>query len=87
MKPEQDHIDHIRTAFEKMQSREDLLYVLNQSKPLVYGDKAVPFELKQLTWYANPKLAKKRYTEFKIRKKSGYDRSIHAPVKGLKAIQ
>jgi len=84
---EQAHIDQIRTAFEKMQSREDLLHLLNEVKPLIYGEKAVPFELKQLTWYANPKLGGKRYTEFKIKKKSGAQRSIHSPVKGLKAIQ
>lgn len=87
MKLEQAHIDQIRTAFEKMQSREDLLHVLNEAKPMVYGDKAVPFDLKQLTWYANPKLGRKRYAEFKIKKKSGAERSIHAPVKGLKSLQ
>ena len=87
MKLEQEHIDQIRTAFEKMQSKEDLLHLLNEVKPLIYGEKAVPFELKQLTWYANPKLGGKRYTEFKIKKKSGSQRSIHAPVKGLKALQ
>ena len=87
MKLDQAHIDQIRTAFEQMQSREDLLHVLNKAKPLVYGDKAVPFELKQLTWYANPKPGKKRYAEFKIKKKSGAERSIHAPVKGLKSLQ
>jgi RNA-directed DNA polymerase len=87
MKLEQAHIDQIKTAFGKMQSKEDLLNVLNQAKPLVYGDKAVPFELKQLTWYANPKLGKKRYTVFKVKKKSGSERIIHAPVKGLKSLQ
>lgn len=87
MKQEQVHIDQIRAAFNKMQSREDFLHVLNEAKPLVYGDKAVPFELKQLTWYANPKQGKKRYTEFKIKKKSGAERSIHAPKKGLKSLQ
>jgi retron-type reverse transcriptase len=87
MKLEQSHIDQIRIAFQQMQSKEDLLHVLNEVKPLIYGDKAVPFELKQLTWYANPKLGKKRYTEFKIKKKSGAERSIHAPIKGLKSLQ
>ena len=87
MKLEQVHFHQIKTAFEKMQSREDLLHLLNEVKPLIYGEKAVPFELKQLTWYANPKLSGKRYTEFKIKKKSGAQRSIHSPVKGLKAIQ
>lgn len=84
---EQTHIDQIRIAFEKMQSKEDLLNLLNVAKLLVYGDKAVPFELKQLTWYSNPIINKKRYTEFKIKKKSGEERSIHAPVRGLKALQ
>jgi hypothetical protein len=87
MKLEQAHIDQIRISFEKMQSREDLLHVLNEAKPLVYGDKAVPFDLKQLTLYANPKLGRNRYAEFKIKKKSGAERCIHAPVKGLKSLQ
>ena len=87
MKQEQANIDQIRTAFEKMQSREDLLHLMNEVKPHLYGEKAVPFELKQLTWYANPRLSGKRYTEFKIKKKSGAQRSLHSPVKGLKAIQ
>jgi hypothetical protein len=87
MKIEQAHIDQIRTAFEKMQSKEDLLQILNDAKPMIYGDKAVPFQLKQLTWYANPKLGNKRYAEFKIKKKSGAERCIHAPVKGLKSLQ
>jgi retron-type reverse transcriptase len=87
MKHEQAHIDQISIAFEKMQSREDLLHLLNEVKPLVYGEKAVPFRMNQLTLYANPKLGGKRYKEFKIRKKSGAERSIHAPVAGLKALQ
>ncbi len=70
-----------------MLSREDLLNLLNIAKPLVYGEKVVPFELKQLTWYANPKLGGKRYEEFKIKKKCGATRSIHAPVNGLKSLQ
>ena len=87
MKLEQTHIDQIRTAFEKMQSKEDLLQLLNEVKQLIYGEKAVPFDLKQLTWYTNPKLNRKRYTQFKIKKKSGTDRIIHSPVIGLKALQ
>lgn len=87
MPPEQAHIEKIQTAFQRMQSREDLLHLLNDVKPLIYGNKAVPFELKQLTWHANPKLGRKRYNEFKIKKKSGAERCIHAPVKGLKSLQ
>ena len=87
MKLEQTHIDQVRTAFAKMQNKEDLLQLMNEVKPLIYGPKTVPFQLRQLTWYSNPKLAKIRYREFKVKKKSGTERSIHAPVKGLKAIQ
>lgn len=83
----QKHIDQIKTAFSKMQSKEDLLHLLNKAKPFLYGKKVTPFELRQITWYANPKLRKKCYTEFKIKKKSGADRTIHSPNKGLKALQ
>ena len=87
MKIQQENIDQIKNAFGKMQSKEDLLSLLNQAKPLIYGDKTIPFTLKQLTYYVNPKLGNKHYREFKIKKKSGAERNIHAPVRGLKAIQ
>jgi hypothetical protein len=87
MKLEEKHIAEIKAAFERMQSKEDLLHLLNAVKPLIYGDKTVPFKLKQLTWHANPKLGGKRYTSFQVKKKSGSERTIHAPVNGLKAIQ
>jgi hypothetical protein len=87
MKFEQSHIDKIKTAFEKMQTREDFLQLLNEAKSIIYEDNAVPFELRQLTWYANPTLSKNRYKEFNIKKKSGALRTIHAPIKGLKSLQ
>lgn len=87
MKLEQSNIDQIKSAFERMQNREDLLHLLNDVKPLIYGEKTVPFQLKQLTWYSNHKLSKNRYKVFTIRKKSGAERTICAPVSGLKAIQ
>jgi RNA-directed DNA polymerase len=87
MRIDQTQINQIKTCFEKMKSREDLLNILNEAKILVYGDNAVPFDLKQITYYANPKLGKKRYFEFKIKKKSGAERRIHAPLEGLKSIQ
>lgn len=87
MKTDQHTINKIRRDFANMQSKEDLLQLLNEVKPLLFGIEAVPFKLKQLTWYSNPNLGGKRYTEFKIKKKSGEERSISAPVKGLKALQ
>ena len=83
----QEHIDHIKTAFQKMSSIDDLLKLLNYSKKLVYGEEAIPFKLGQITWYSNPKLCKKRYSQFEIKKKSGKKRIIHAPVPGLRSIQ
>lgn len=87
MKLEEKDITAIREKWATMLTKEDLLDLLNYTKQLIYGEKAVPFDLKQLTWYANPKINPKRYTEFIVKKKSGGSRTIHAPVKGLKAIQ
>ncbi len=87
MKPEEKHTAYIREAWSSMLTKEDLLALLNYAKPLAYESKTVPFELKQLTWYSNPKINSKRYSTFSIKKKSGNERIIHAPVEGLKAIQ
>lgn len=87
MKTDQHIIYKIRRDFANMQSREDLLQLLNEAKPHLFGRKAVPFKMKQLTWYSNPNLGGRRYKKFKIKKKSGEERSINAPVKGLKVLQ
>jgi len=70
-----------------MKSKEDFLNLLNYSKKLVYGDKAVPFTMKHIKYHCNPKANPKRYIQFSVKKKSGADRTINAPNKGLKAIQ
>ena len=87
MKLEKKHIEKIKTAFDKMQNKEDLLHLLNEARVLIYGNQNYLFNLKQLNWYANSKLEGNRYIEFKIKKKSGTDRCIHAPIKGLKSLQ
>lgn len=86
MKLEQAHIDQIRTQFAELQSKEDLVKLLSNSKNMLYGEECKPVHLKSLTYYANPTLCKKRYQTFTIKKKSGADRTINAPVKGLKSI-
>ncbi|WP_198913900.1 reverse transcriptase family protein [Tenacibaculum finnmarkense] len=43
-------------------------------------------QLSSLSYYANYSLCKKRYSQFKIKKKSGAERIINAPVEGLKII-
>src|SRR5580692_10360381 len=87
MEISKNDIAKIRSGFESMQSKGDLLALLNEVKPLMYGPRTILFELRQLTWYANPKLSHERYTAFKIEKSSGQYRTLHAPVEGLKAIQ
>lgn len=86
MKIEQQHIEEIRLQFAALKSKEDLVNLLNKAKSILYGEGGQPVQLKSLTYYANPENCKKRYQSFTIRKKSGGERLIHAPVKGLKSI-
>lgn len=86
MKIEQAHIDQIRKQFAELQSKEDLVKLLSNAKNMLYGEECKPVQLKSLTYYANPTLCKNRYQTFTIKKKSGVDRTIHAPLKGLKSI-
>lgn len=87
MNPDFSDIEKIQTAFYQMRTRQDFLEVLNLAKPMLYGVKAVPFEMKQLTWYSGSWSAKRRYRQFNIKKKSGGERTINAPVRGLKVLQ
>ncbi len=88
MKIEQEHIDKIRTNFSEIESKKDLVDLLNMVKLMLYGEdvKTNPIRLGSLLYYANPNLCKKRYNTFNVKKKSGENRIIHAPVKGLKSI-
>lgn len=86
MKIEQARIKKIRKQFAELQSKEDLVNLLSDAKIMLYGEKCKPIQLKSLTYYANPVLCKERYWTFTIKKKSGGERTINAPVKGLKSI-
>ncbi len=86
MKIEQKHIENIRSKFAELQTKEDLVKLLSEGRNILYGKVCEPFQLKSITYYANREVCKKPYKEFKIKKKSGEDRVIHAPVKGLKSI-
>lgn len=83
---EQQDIDQIRQQFAKIQTKKDLVALLNVAKGILYKKETQPFRLKDLTYHANPALNKKRYTQFSIKKKSGGERIINAPAKGLKSI-
>jgi RNA-directed DNA polymerase len=61
MKIEKEHKEYIQSAFAEMASREDFLDLLNYTKPLIFGEKAVLFKLQQVTYYSNPKRSQKHY--------------------------
>jgi hypothetical protein len=82
-----ENIAQIRQQFASMSTKEDFVNLLNYAKKIAVGKNAVPFELKQITYYANPKVSGIRYKTFAIKKKSGGIRTIHSPVKGLSIIQ
>jgi len=86
MKIDPKQIELIKTRFAQMQTKKDLANLLSEAKNMLYGEKSKPVLLKSLTYYANPDLCKKRYSQFKVKKKSGGERIINAPVKGLKSI-
>ncbi|MBD8489738.1 RNA-directed DNA polymerase [Echinicola sp. CAU 1574] len=78
--------EQIRKNFAELQNKEDLVNILSDAQRMLYGENCKDVQLKSLTYYANPEICKMRYQTFTIKKKSGADRTIHAPVKGLKSI-
>ncbi len=87
MSSEKILINEIRAAFAAMQTYQDFLDLMNKAKPHVYGKASKPFTASQFKKYASHSRNPDRYISFSIRKKSGGERVIHAPVKGLRAIQ
>jgi RNA-directed DNA polymerase len=86
----------IKNQFAKLKSTGELVDLINAVGELLYPEddpdklKAMvkPIKLKTVTFYANSQLsADKCYKEFTIKKKSGGERTIAAPVKPLKLIQ
>lgn len=86
MKLSQQHIDQIKATFSSLATKEELVAFINEINRMLYGENYKKLTLKHLTYYANPKLSKNRYNSFSVRKKSGGERIIHAPVNGLKHI-
>lgn len=76
-----DRIQIVQLA-KRMKTKEDLLALLNQ---IMTGEtselKTYPslFTMKQLNYYCNPNHDRGRYTQFKIKKKTGGERQITAP--------
>lgn len=87
MKIEEIHRQEIKGLFESLKTKEDLLTLLNKVKVIMHGEKSHPFTLKQFNYHYSSRNNPKRYTEFKIKKKSGGERNITAPNTGLLEIQ
>lgn len=81
-----ENVEKIRKDFALMNSKEDFIDVLNYTRKVIYGDDCSEFRLASLNYYANPDFCDNRYRTFSIKKKSGGERTIHAPVKGLKSF-
>ena len=86
MKITTEQIISFQNQFQLINSKEDFLLILNEAKKIIYTDKYIPFEEKQLNYYINHQ-HKNPYNTFTIKKKSGADRTIKAPCKGLKEFQ
>lgn len=79
---------YITKTFPTIKSEEELLCMCNEINKYLHKEKAKPISLRTLKYYKNIKLSgAKRYKSFTIKKKSGKDRKISAPVAGLKIIQ
>lgn len=81
------HNDQIKLLWQKMETMEDLIDLLNLSKKKLFGEKAFDLEKKNITFYLAPERRSKGYREFSIKKKSGGVRSICAPNPGLLQTQ
>ena len=82
----QKNIDKLSTRFKTVETKADLADLLSIAKAMAYKEDVKPISVKALTYYANPALCKQRYRTFIIPKKSGGQRTINAPVDGLKRI-
>ena len=77
----------IRQRVSQMQDKETLLQLLNDIvKDELSSDNEFSFSMKQLSYYCNPNNIRGRYTHFSIPKKSGGQRRISAPSRGLSHI-
>lgn len=77
----------IKHRVSQLQDKETLLQLLNNIvKDELSSDHMFSFSIKQLSYYCNPNNLRGRYSHFSIPKKSGGQRSISAPSRGLAHI-
>jgi len=81
----------IKEKAKALETRFDLLNLLNEVKADLLGSTAYPFTMKKLLIFCNPKndgeKKQERYRSFSIPKKSGGERTISAPCGNLKWMQ
>ena len=75
--------ENIQQRVARLQSKEDLLSLLNDLKNEDLGHSEYAFTITQLNYFCNPNNTRGRYTSFEIKKKSGGVRHIDAPRRGL----
>lgn len=77
----------IREKWNTLESKSDIVSLVNVSLKDMYGEKAKQITLRKLNYYAYSKVNAKRYISFDIPKKDGSLRRIDAPCGGLRTIQ
>lgn len=81
----------LKEKVQTLETRHDLLNLLNEIKADMLGSAAYPFSMKKLLILCNPKndreRKQERYRTFSIPKKSGGERTISAPCGNLKWMQ
>lgn len=87
MNNENPNLEKIISAFNEMQTMEQLLDLLNLSKRLLFQKNVIPFSPRQLNYHTISKYKTGQYFLREIPKKSGGKRTLHMPSKGLKQLQ
>jgi len=84
---DQKQLEDIRYLFNRMQTTDQFLDLLNALKSMYLKTSEYPFKMCQLNYYSNPRARRNCYHEFTIPKKNGTNRTITAPSNQLKMLQ
>ena len=80
---------YYKAEISKLKTVEDFTALLNRVVADMYpeANELLPIKKSSINYYALPTKQNRNYKEFTVNKKSGGERSIHTPTKGLKYIQ